>query len=83
MGNTCGLSRGSRGTALISHPGQKRSRDVLSLAPFRRSPSPGVASHASPTLALYIYATLMQQKGFLQWSQSLQKDKNNAPGHGG
>jgi len=24
-----------------------------------------------PTLALYIYATLMQQKVFLQWSQKI------------
>jgi hypothetical protein len=49
----------------------KRSRDLLSLAPFRLLAFAGYCIHASPTLALYIYATLMQQKGFLQWNHIL------------
>ena len=83
MGNTCGLSRGSRGTALISRPWEatlmvtpagwntrrtrrvKRSRDILSLAPFRLLAFAGCCIHASPTLALYIYMQpLCNKRGF-------------------
>ncbi len=56
--------------------GRWRSRDILSLAPFRLLVFAGCCIHASPTLALYIYTTLLHQKGILQLSQNYIKNNS-------